>query len=192
MRLIRTLLIAFALLPLPACGADEDSGMSEGGSDARQPATVTPTAESGGSDSRPVESMGDIPITATASVAGRALSAEGTGECRHAGRASIYGVPSEMWLVQYRGDGELRGISLTLWRPTSGAEDQLSLSIDRLEETSRISTVQGGEVTGSGSVELDLEGDGGRFRVEGRDGEGRPVTLDLRCSSFGSVEAVGG
>jgi hypothetical protein len=131
-------------------------------------------------------------IELVATIGGERCRASGSGECKHAPQASIYGVPSAMWLTQYFGQGAVRTVALTLWRPQSGGDDQLSLSLTTTEGTARISTVQGGELVGSAEAWLELEESGGRLRVDGQDAQGAPVTLDLRCSRFTALEAVGG
>ena len=189
---MRIFFVLISSLALAACGAADASTSDDAGGDARAAdgAAVPPPS------SAPSESPATDPhatsIELSATVDGEQYSASGTGECKHAPQASIYGVPSAMWLAQYFGQGAVSTVALTLWRPQSGGDDQLSLSLTTAEGTSRISTVQGGELVGSARARLELDGAGGRLRVEGRDAQGTPVTLDLRCSRFTALEAVGG
>lgn len=184
-------LILLAAFLLGACGAADASTADEA---AQAPGHADAAVAGSGADmgAGVPQPAGDIALTVAATVDGRRYSADGTGECRHAGEASIYGMPSAMWLVQYVGGGDVRSVSLTLWRPKSGAADQLSLSIATANGSRRIATVQGGEIAGDADATLELENPGGRIVVDGEDDEGTPIHLELRCAGFATLEAVGG
>jgi hypothetical protein len=165
------------LLPLVwACGSSNDNAFPADGGEAVAVA----------------ENAGDSPVAGSATLGGRTYALDGDGECRQADEAYIYGVASSMWLVQYRGSADPRSLTLTIWRPRSGGADQLSLAISAGDRTSTISTVRGGTASGSGTVEITPAGEGAHIVFEGRDGEGTPIHLDLRCDHFSAVEAVGG
>lgn len=189
---MRILFMLTTSLVLAACGAADASTRDAAGSGARAVDGAAASPQSFGSAESAAADPHATSIELVATIDGERYSASGSGECKHAPQASIYGVPSAMWLAQYFGQGAVRTVALTLWRPQSGGDDQLSLSLTTTEGTSRISTVQGGELVGSARAQLELDGAGGRLRVDGRDADGTPVTLDLHCSRFTALEAVGG
>ncbi len=175
---------------LAACGAADASTTSD---ESGSTPDVSPAApESGQGEGASAPDSGQVAVVVGAEIDGRRFASRGWGECRHAADASIYGMPSSMWLVQFSGNTEVRSVSLTLWRPKSGEADQLSLSITTPRGTARITTVQGGQTVGSGSVELELADEGGRLRVDGRDAEGNAVEVEVECDRFMTLEAVGG
>lgn len=174
-------LAATIAVVMAACGRTEASEAEGAQTD---PATAADMDESRAHDADAV--------VVDATLGSNRYEASGAAECRHAPTASIYGMPAEMWLVQYSGEGDVQSLSLTLWRPASGKPDQLSLSVTADERTSRISTVEGGRMEGSARVALEIDGDGGRLDIEGRDANGDRVSLAVRCPRFAPLEAVGG
>lgn len=129
-----------------------------------------------------------------AKVGGKSYKASGSGECKHAPEASIYGVSASLWMVQYAGakGGSLKQLNLTLWRPKDGAADQLSLSVETQSGSHRIEMGGTRENTGEGSVTILPSGPGGRLEISGKDAAGKTIQITIDCSAFAGVEAEGG
>src|SRR5215213_4734942 len=70
----------------------------------------------------------------TLAIGGKSYTAAGNGSCQSAPMAAIYGVRASMWSVHLSPGakgGNLRSLSLTVWRPlgASGGGDQMSLYV---------------------------------------------------------------
>lgn len=179
MKMKHTALAVMTVL-IAACGRTEASQSDE------------PHAAATAQADAPARVQDEDAIVIDATLGSHRYVASGAGECSHAPAASIYGMPAEMWLVQYGGGGDVQSLSLTLWRPASGEGDQLSLSVTADDHTARIATVAGGRMEGSARVAMETDGAGSRLRVEGRDADGDRVSVTVRCPRFDPLEAVGG
>jgi hypothetical protein len=131
-------------------------------------------------------------LTLSAKVAGRKATASGPGRCARETKASLYGKPAALYLLEYSGTGELRAAHLTLWRFEDGSPDQLRITVDVDKVSHRISTLEGGEREGGGTATLQAVGAGGRIVVQGRDAQGAPLEVTIECKSFQGIEAEGG
>lgn len=183
-------LAAMMAVLIAACGRTEASEADAAAVDAAAGGATDDVAGGATDAATLVDDASAVTIDAT--MGGRRYVAAGTGECSHAPAASIYGMPAAMWLVQYGGGGDVQSLSLTLWRPASGAADQLSLSVTADDRTTRISTVEGGRMEGTARVVMETDGDARQVRVDGRDANGDRVIVAVRCPRFAPLEAVGG
>ena len=167
-----TLLVALALLPASATEAAAQR--------------LTKPANPGAS--------AQANLNITGKVGGKSLQASGSGSCRHAPDASIYGVSASLWMVQYggSGDAQIKQLNLTLWRPKDGSPDQLSLALETKSGEHRIDTGGKGESKGEGSVTILPNGPGGRLELTGKDEGGKAVQIAIDCPAFAGVEAEGG
>jgi hypothetical protein len=167
-----TLLVALALLPLVATKAVAQ----------RKALTETRGAQPAAA------------LTITGKVGGKNLQASGSGSCRHAPDAAIHGVSASLWMVQYggSGDGAVKQLNLTLWRPKDGGPDQLSVSMETKSGDHRIETGTEGKHKGEGTVTILPSGPGGRLELKGKDGSGKPIQISVDCPTFADVEAEGG
>jgi hypothetical protein len=136
----------------------------------------------------------DITVSITAKVGGKSYQASGPGTCQHAPEASIRGVSASLWVVQFSGSGQggLKQLNLTLWRPKDGDSDQLSVSLETKSGSHRIETGGPGESAGEGTVTILPSGPGGRLEINGKAAGGKPVQITIDCSAFAGVEAEGG
>jgi hypothetical protein len=126
-------------------------------------------------------------------VGGTPYAFTGPGSCRSAARASIYDVQAAMWTVEQDADG--KSLTLTVWHPSSGAADMLSLAITTGGKSHRVDTVkvgQRGDVQGSGTVKLDTSGQGGLFTINAVTKDGTKISGTVKCDRFTSQEAVAG
>jgi hypothetical protein len=137
---------------------------------------------------------GDITVSITAKVGGKSYQASGPGTCQHAPEASIRGISASLWVVQFSGSGQggLKQLNLTLWRPKDGDSDQLSLALETKSGSYRIETGGPGESAGEGTVTILPSGPGGRLEISGKAAGGKPLQITIDCPAFAGVEAEGG
>jgi hypothetical protein len=138
------------------------------------------------------ESAG-VPMQISLQVGGTPYIFTGSGSCRSTPRASIYDVPAAMWTVEQNAEG--KSLTLTVWHPSSGAADMLSLAVTATGKSHRVDTVrvgQRGDVQGSGTVKLDTSGQGGVFAINAVTKDGAKISGTIKCDWFTSEEAVAG
>ena len=137
---------------------------------------------------------GPIVVTVSAKVGGKAYNASGPGSCRHSPDASIYDVPSALWMVEHASPGKaaIKRVNLTLWRPKDGSADQVSLALETSSSSHRISVGGKAQPVGSATIKLSPLGAGGRFELTGKDDTGTTVEVVITCPAFTGVEAEGG
>jgi len=140
------------------------------------------------------EAVAQALFTVTGTIGKQSLQASGIGVCRHAPDASIRGVSASLWMVHYGGSGEggLKQLNLTLWRPKDGGPDQLSLHLKTDSRDHRIETGGKGKRKGEGAVTIIPNGPGGRLELNGKEAKGKPVQLTIECPTFAGVEGEGG
>lgn len=133
-------------------------------------------------------------VTVSAKVGGKAYNASGPGNCRHSPDASIYDVPSALWLVEHASPGKaaIKRLNLTLWRPKDGSADQVSLALETSSSSHRISVGGKSKAVGSATIKLSPLGAGGRFDLKGKDDTGTTVEVVITCPAFTGIEAEGG
>ena len=146
------------------------------------------------SDATAQRAGGAIVVTVSANVGGKAYNASGPGSCRHSPDASIYDVPSALWMVEHASPGKaaIKSVNLTLWRPKDGSSDQISLALETRSSSHRISSGGKAKPVGSAGIKLSPLGVGGRFEVKGKDDTGTTVEVIITCPAFTGVEAEGG
>jgi hypothetical protein len=135
-----------------------------------------------------------ISVTIGGKVAGKKIRGSGAGTCTHAGDATIRDVSGSRWTVRYDDGkgGSVKRLDLTLWRPTDGGPDQLSLAVETKSGTHRIET--GNPVDGSkgeGSVTILPSGPGGRLEISGKEAGGKPVQITIDCTAFAGLQSEG-
>lgn len=134
-----------------------------------------------------------VPMQISLQVGGTPYAFTGAGSCRSTPRASIYDMPAAMWTIEQSAEG--KSLTLTVWHPTSGAADMLSLAVSAGSKSYRVDTVkvgQRGDVQGSGTVKLDTSGQGGTFTINAAARDGAKISGTIKCDRFTSVEAAGG
>ncbi|MBA3642307.1 MAG: hypothetical protein M3541_12115 [Acidobacteriota bacterium] len=130
-----------------------------------------------------------VPVEVSLKAGQGTYAAKGQGTCTHAPQASIYNVRSQQWTVRHEEEG--RSAQLTLWKPTDGSAEMFTLSVNGKPNIS-ISTVRGGQLSGSGTVKFDPSGKGGTFPVDAKGKAGEPVSGTLKCDAFTAAFAEGG
>ena len=130
-----------------------------------------------------------VALEVSLKVGGEAYDAKGQGSCTHAPKASIYGVLAEMWSVRQKSDG--RSVELTVWKPADGTDSMFSLSVTAAKSTT-ISTIRGGQVTGSGTVNVAPSGKGGTFTLDAKARTGEAIAGTIKCEAFTPAIAEGG
>lgn len=114
--------------------------------------------------------------------------ASGQGECKSAPRAGIYGIPAALYSVSHRAGKD--SLNLTLWRPTDGKPDMLSLSVAAGGKNYVVDTVK--DKKGSGSAKLETSARGGTIVVDAVAASGEKISGKIQCRTFGGVQAEGG
>lgn len=142
----------------------------------------------------PTSPADDVTVSIAAKAGGKSYEASGRGSCQYAPDASIRGASASLWMVQFAGSGQggLKQLNLTLWRPKEGDPDQLSFSLETKSGTHRIETGGPGESAGEGTVTILPSGPGGRLEVSGKEANGKPIQVSIDCSAFADVAADGG
>jgi hypothetical protein len=133
-------------------------------------------------------------VSVIARVGTKSYTSSVPGTCKYEPSASIYDLPAALWMVEGEGSNasEIKQLTLTLWRPKNGSADQISLSLQAGSSTARIDINPRSKPVGTGSVELQPQGSGGKFELKGKDAGGTDVRLTISCPSFTAVEAAGG
>jgi hypothetical protein len=146
-------------------------------------------AQAGQARRQPNQGAQGVTVSASLKIGGDSYNSSTSGSCTHAPQASIYDVPSEMWMVRQEADG--RAIQLTFWHPTNGTADMFGFSA-RGKKGLQVSTVRGGPISGSGTVTLQRSGKGGTFTIDARTAAGEVITGTIRCDAFTAAVAEGG
>jgi len=133
-------------------------------------------------------------ISITAHLGKESYSSKASGSCKYEPSASIYDVPSALYMVdaQGRNGGKIKQLNLTLWRPKNGSADQVSLSLTTEAKDTRIDVNPRSPAVGTASVEVRPSSSGGTFELKGKDAKGIPLNLTVVCPSFDGVVAEGG
>ena len=141
----------------------------------------------------PSNESAKVPMQISLQVGGTPYVFTGSGSCRATPRPSIYDLQAAMWTVQQNAEGQ--SLTLTVWHPSSGAADMLSLAVTATGKSHRVDTVkvgQRGDVQGSGTVKRDTSGQGGVFTINALTKAGVKISGTIKCDRFTSEEAVAG
>jgi len=139
----------------------------------------------------PARAQAKAPVKVTVTVGGRTETLRGTGQCGYEPQGFIYDTKAKLWMADYGEDD--RQVMLSYWRPVMvDTGDQFTLLVQRGSTTHRISTVQGGELEGSGRSKFQPTAQGGRFEINGKDQTGAALSVTIECARFGPISAVGG
>jgi hypothetical protein len=130
-----------------------------------------------------------VPVTVSLKLGGSSYASSAAGSCTHAPTASIYGTLSEMWSVRQQDGG--RSVQLTMWRSKKDGEETFNLSVNDKTDF-QISTVRGGQVSGTGTIKLQPSGKGGTFTLDGKTKGGEAVSGTISCAAFTAAVAEGG
>ena len=124
-------------------------------------------------------------------VSGATYTFKGEASCDHLAKGSIYDIVAERWSVR-QNDGD-RGLSFSLWRPTGGAADMVTLNVSMGGKRYDVSTVKSPQgPSGSGSVKLAPEGAGGTFTIDATTASSARITGTVKCDAFTAAETVAG
>jgi hypothetical protein len=189
-RLMRAAVV-IACVVTGGCGESDDRAAEEAGASGIEPST-TDGLQPGSTEADIGGQAGPLTIALTAD--GETVRSGGAGACNHTDSGSIYGVAATQWRVEYSDpEGPIEHVGLTVWRPSSGeGPDQFSLMVQTEGGSHRIDTVQAGDPVGSGRVNVEPDGEGGNFVVEGSDAEGVAIRLVATCARFDAPEPVAG
>lgn len=130
-----------------------------------------------------------VPVEVSLKVGRGLYTAKAAGECIHAPRASIYNIASQQWVARHEDDG--RDVQLTLWKPADGSAEMFSLWVNGTSNVT-VSTVRGGQLSGSGTLKLQPSGKGGTFTIDARGKAGEPIVGTFKCEAFTAAIAEGG
>ncbi len=130
-----------------------------------------------------------VPVEVSLKVGQGMYSAKAAGECTHAPRAAIYNIASQQWMARHEENG--RAVQLTFWKPADGSAEMFSLSVNGKSDVN-ISTVRGGQISGSGTVKFQPSGKGGTFTIDAKGKTGEPIVGTFKCDAFTAAIAEGG
>ena len=134
-----------------------------------------------------------LPMKIDLQVGGERYAFTGPGVCQSSADASIYELPATMYAVRQNAEG--RSLTLTLWRPKTGAPDMLTLGVSLAARSYRVSTVKvgrQGDVRGSGRATFARAGEGGTFTLDATAEGGTRITGTIACERFAGIVAEGG
>lgn len=140
----------------------------------------------------PAHGQAPVPVKVTVSVAGRTQTLRGTGQCRHEPQGYLYGARAALWMAEYDGSATGSRVSLTYWRPKTGAADQFQLSVTRDGKAHVINTIRGARPAGKGRSAFRPTALGGRFEISGTAQDGAALQATIECARFGGIVAEGG
>ena len=124
-------------------------------------------------------------------VSGAAYTFKGEATCDHLAKGSIYDVVAERWSVR-QNDGD-RSLNFSLWRPTGGTADMVTLNVSMGGKRFDVSTVKSPQgASGSGSVKLAPQGAGGTFTIDATTASAARITGTVKCDAFTAAETVAG
>lgn len=121
-------------------------------------------------------------------VGSQKYNASGTGECKHAPRASIYDIPAALYSVSQRGGKD--SLNLSVWQPTDGKPNMISLNVTAGGKSYVVDTVKNKK--GSGKAAVESSGRGGTITLDAVAASGEKITGKIQCRAFGGVTAEGG
>jgi len=130
-----------------------------------------------------------VPVEVSLKVGQGTYAAKGQGTCTHARQAAIYDIRSQQWTARHEEDA--RSVQLTVGKPVDGSAEMFSLLVNDQSDVN-ISTVRGGQISGSGTVKFEPSGKGGTFTVVAKGKAGEPVTGTFKCEAFTAAIAEGG
>lgn len=130
-----------------------------------------------------------VPLEISLKVGQGTYAAKAQGTCTHARQAAIYNIRSQQWTVRHEEDG--RSAQLIFWKPVDGSAEMFNLSVSGKSDVS-VSTVRGGQMSGSGTVKFEPSGKGGTFTVDAKGKAGEPLTGTFKCDAFTTAIAEGG
>ncbi|HZO18469.1 MAG TPA: hypothetical protein VFB46_05770 [Gemmatimonadaceae bacterium] len=182
---------SLALLAFAACG---DAADEQAGGDTTPASQASDLRRAEGTAGSPGEATagGEVPLTIEIESGSDRAALSGTGKCTHTSEGWIYGAPAALWQVEDSDVDKKVYATLTVWRPKSGGPDQFTMALTTDGRQHAINTVKGGELVGSGTVEVHPTGQGAHFVVAGTDGDGRSVRATFQCERFTEHVAEGG
>lgn len=130
-----------------------------------------------------------VPVEAALKVGSSSYDVKAPGTCTHAPKASIYNILSEQWMVRQEQDD--RSVQLVFWKPADGSAPMFSLSVNG-KSNATVSTVRGGQKSGSGTVKFEPAAKGGTFTVDAKAKSGEAISGTLKCETFTRAIAEGG
>lgn len=143
----------------------------------------------------PAPAFGDtkVGVAIAMQVAGEPYQFTGKATCTYEPRGYIYGLPAQQWRVDHS-EGR-RSLSLTYWRPSSGAPDMFTLMASTGAKSHTATTSKGpggGDVEGSGQVKLTPAASGGTFAIDATTASGSKISGSIKCDAFTTAMAEGG
>ena len=166
---IRYLGVLTVLTVLGACGGQEEAGSSAASEAGERSAEVASRSKKKAAGSNPI----DVKID----------------QCTFTERAQIYGRPAAQWRAEHSGDPS---VNVTVWRMQADGAHQINLYVQQGDETSRMNTVEGSSMEGSGTVTVTPQENGVRFEIVGEDQSGNGLYATISCAKLVEPVAEGG
>ena len=133
------------------------------------------------------------PVKVSLKAGANSYEAAGSGECKAAPQASIYGIQAALYSVSHRSGSQ--SLNLTLWQPKDGSPSMMSLRVSIGSSHYEVDTVRGGakrDTRGSGRATLQKASAGGLIAIDAVAASGEKIAGKIQCSRFGAIQAEGG
>ena len=133
-----------------------------------------------------------VPVEIHLQTGSAKYDARGTGECRAAERASIYGVVASQFAVTHNAGAQ--SLNLTLWQPKTGGA-MVTMSVSNAGKRYDVDTVKAGpkkETKGSAQATLNRSGSSATITISAVAASGDRISGTIKCGGVSAIQAEGG
>ena len=133
-----------------------------------------------------------VPVEIHLQTGSAKYDASGTGECRAAERASIYGYAASQFAVTHSGGAQ--SLNLTLWQPKAGGA-MVTMSVSNGGKRYEVDTVKVGlkkDTRGSAQVTLNRSGSSAPLTISAIAASGEKISGTIKCGGVSAIQAEGG
>jgi hypothetical protein len=133
-----------------------------------------------------------VPIEIHLQMGTAKYDASGTGECRAAERASIYGVAASQFAVTHNAGAQ--SLNATLWQPKTGGA-MLTMTVSNAGKRYEVDTVKAGpkkDTKGSAHATLSKSGSSATLTISAVAVGGEKIGGTIKCGSVSAIQAEGG
>ena len=137
--------------------------------------------------------LGSVPMEIETTVGESTFTTKGVGDCTFTDDASIYDVPAAMWHATLRAEGQsVSYVNVTMWDFKTNRPNQIAVGVQVGPAFRHISTVKGSALVGEGTGSTARSGEQVFIGVHGKDDNGAPLSLRIRCAKVTKPVEEGG